>query len=930
MRSVSTVLALCACLFLHQHAVADTPPHRIAFAISGGASKGAYEAGLNWAFVKLIRQETEHRDTTLLGTFRPFELSAMAGASAGGINTLLSGLSWCVRPEAEGGFANRIDDNIFRYVWLLPDINDLLPARPDSPVYRDDDAVLSRSGLYRAAEFLREKWRSPSFRRNCRVPLGVTVTRVVPEALLAGDVEVENQRFAIPFELSVRDDTTVSFQFNPSDYLGTLDHSTILLPQEAAVSDFAIVDSAIMDAVLTTSAFPVAFGRKRLSYCRLAARYMEEAAPLTPAATPQPQWQCPEGYELDRAEFADGGLFDNLPIGLARVLAEDRVDVPRDALPVSYVYLDPNRTRYQQPKTRKFEACYGANPPAACDQMEYSFSSESSMLLGALGSARRYELYRELTSDRWAYNLSSLSYELADSLAESTNPSDCNNELPFFEGKLDCSQALRYAGRLLEIAYDRTEASITSPFSVQKLARHGLAKRCHETRAETELSVQALCVVDYAAYRRVLAQRLSRLVDRLPGQDENLAQRIRKAALAMENDRILRVTSRGAPITGTLLEDFGAFLELKFREYDYYTGIYDAVISASKITCELHFSMRYLPDEFKKCWDGLAADYAQAIALQDDARGSYVFAMLAKAEFGATGGMAFAYEPMPEQDRDMQIIHVGLAKTLEVERARAAGLGQRSVEVEFFEFLKAEGFSPTPTEDNVEPLLTQIMSNPELWAYELTRRFTDRLMYLEKEAERIVAEREPDPDKRPDSWSTMLGATSLALRAGTYRYHPFEFSPSTAPADWIWRNVIPYEVAFDAVQGDFQVVWQPTWSLSPRDLLGVRGTLGIAQGLLGGDSIDSQGNYIGAGLDYTRLTEGTVFSSLGMTPTYYHLFNPPQGVSRDTFGGDVHVGLLANRLRLGLGARDFNNAGDTWFLLIGFPDIPGIFYWLTR
>ena len=72
---------------------------RISVAISGGASKGSYEAGLNWAALKLTR-EFANLTTLSGGGLRPIEVSSVAGASAGGINTLLTGLAWCTRSTA--------------------------------------------------------------------------------------------------------------------------------------------------------------------------------------------------------------------------------------------------------------------------------------------------------------------------------------------------------------------------------------------------------------------------------------------------------------------------------------------------------------------------------------------------------------------------------------------------------------------------------------------------------------------------------------------------------------------------------------------------------------------------------------------------------------------------------------------------------------
>ena len=192
---------------------AEVSKQRVSFAISGGASKGVYEAGLNWAILHVLRYEEiqPEQQKVLKGKFRPFEASSMTGASAGGINAILSAMAWCVRPETEGGVPSRIDDNIFRNLWLKPDINTLLPPKARSPIYRPDDAVLARKNLIEAAEVLRSIWGSPVFRKDCRIPLGVTVTRVSPEKMNIGNINVKNQRFTFPFEFRTEDDLTAGF-----------------------------------------------------------------------------------------------------------------------------------------------------------------------------------------------------------------------------------------------------------------------------------------------------------------------------------------------------------------------------------------------------------------------------------------------------------------------------------------------------------------------------------------------------------------------------------------------------------------------------------------------------------------------------------------------------------------------------------------------
>jgi hypothetical protein len=285
-----------------------------------------------------------------------------------------------------------------------------------------------------------------------------------------------------------------------------------------------------------------------------------------------------------------------------------------------------------------------------------------------------------------------------------------------------------------------------------------------------------------------------------------------------------------------------------------------------------------------------------------------------------------------EVDRDMQIIHEGLEKSLQAGSlsAEAEQRGVFAIEQEFFEHLSAEGFEPTPTTRGREPLLTQIMAEPDFWATELTRRFSNRLVYLEQQAEVVFTERESDPDQREESYTGLMGATALALQTVTYKYPDFAWAPSTAQKDWIWRNVIPYEVAFDFADGDLLLLWQPTWRLSPRNNLGFRTGFGFAGGLVDSSQSRNRENYFTLGVDYTRLTGSAGLSGWGVTPAWFHNWDKPGEGDQDTFGFGVHVGFLKNRLRVSLGARDVNESSDTWFFTLGIADVPGITYWLSR
>jgi len=906
---------------------------RFSIAISGGASKGAYEAGLNWGLLRIM-QDIRKIDQTLVGQARALEAASFTGASAGGINTVLSGLVWCSLPQAEGGLANTIDTNIFRDVWLSPDINRLLPPTADSIYYRDDDALLARYDLLQAARKLRERWNKPGFRATCSVPLGVTVTRVIPEELEVGGIEVQNQRLFIPFVARTRDDGTLGFYFDPNEYPLLPNPARILLPGEHGTTPYAINDQRIEEAVMTSSAYPGAFGRRRLQYCRQSS-YSEtnrEESATDQQQEPDTKLICPDGYELAEAEFADGGLFDNLPLGLARGLAEQRIHTAESVLPVTYIYLDPNRLRYNIPPADDKRACAGDNPPDACRVMEFSFFTEHELLLGAFGTARTYELYRELTSEHWSLNLVELSNELAEQLAATGKRFNCDKDIPFFSTDISCAGAVRRAGALLELAYSRTSLTISPPYSAKRLSNAGAVYDCEYSSRNPSINTEATCKINVVRYRKQLAKILLNIAENNEQVTADLVQRIYETKLSMHNDRILRVTDRGAPITGTLLSDFGAFFDLKFREYDYYVGVYDAVIAATQNICGLKFFEQFQQQEYIQCQNDFARKIYDAVGISEDPRGRYVFARLAEWEFGNQDTLRFAYDPLPEEDRDMRIIFDGLIQTLEAgERSDAAQQGLFLTENTFFLNLKNEGFEPTPTDDGSKPLLAQIIADPTNWPSELTRRATTRFVYLEQQAKEIYQAREPDPALRESSYATVMGMTAFSLQSATYNYPGFAFAPSTSPENWQWRNIIPYEVAIDLTGSDLIFTWQPTWSVTSKDLLSVRASLGFTGGIIeSGDETFERENYGALGLGYSRQTESATLSSWGLTPTWYHQWNDPVIGNQDTAGGHVHVSFFKDRLRLGLGVRDVNEASETWFFTIGLTDLPGLTYWLTR
>ncbi|MFV1984603.1 MAG: patatin-like phospholipase family protein [Thiohalomonadales bacterium] len=925
---ISTVLLFFSCTTVFS-STDQQKARRFSIAISGGASKGAYEAGLNWGLLKIL-QNLKKIDSSDIGDTRIFNAASFSGASAGSINTLLSALTWCSLPESENGLPNSIDSNIFRDVWLLPDVNRLLPATADSKYYSSNDALLSRYDLLQASEKLRKRWSKPSFRTGCRIPLGVSVTRVIPDELNVDNIMVRNQRMFIPFEARTNKDGSMGFKFDPGDYPALSDPSMILLPHLINSPSDSIDAQRINDALLASSAFPGGFGRIRLQYCKL---LVNTSTKEIKSATPviKEKIACPEGYELTEAIFADGGLFDNLPVGLARKLAEQHKDAKKNVLPATYIYLDPDRTRYTIPPAIDTRACASDKPPKACQTLEYSFFSEQALLMGALGTARKYELYRELTSKNWSLNLVPLSYKLAEKIKVKKPNIKCLKEIPFFDSSINCEESVRRAGGLLELAYTSTTLVINKPYSEGKLKKLNILYNCRITKNSNTKQSQTECDINVIKYRKILVKVLLDVIDKKIHVTNEFKQRIQKTKFSMHNDRILRVTDRGAPITGTLLSSFGAFLDLKFREYDYYVGVYDSIIATSKAICGYKFFKKSQKKEFLQCQSYFAKSFYTIIGINQSLQGRYLFARLAKWEFENKDIFDFTYTPMPEEDRDMRIIFDGLLSTLDPDKQTdSKNRDMFFTENEFFRYLKKENFQPTPTNTGSSPLLTHILEDQSNWTYEMTRRITTRLVYLEQQAQEIYNAREPDPAKREKSYSLMMGLAAHSLQTATYRYPDYTFTPSTSPENWLARNFIPYELAIDLASSDISMYWQPTWALTKQDLFSIRFGLGFVGGLIDSVKTDDRENYGIFGFEYSRQTDSIAISSWGITPALYHSWNKPILNDQDTLGGDIHVSFYKDRIRLGLGVRDVNEVSDTWFINIGLTDLPGMIYWLTR
>lgn len=257
--------------------------------ISGGVSLGAYEAGYNWAMIKML---SDIRDERKL--IEP-DLRSVAGASAGSINALLSAMYWCQKETVP--LHNSVDDNLFYETWVNLGIEDLVIEGKDP---NNKNSLFTRRGLEKKGEIIIEHLKKPIFRKGCEVPLGVSVTKVRPIIEDISGIKVKNQNFSVPLV------------FKEKNGQGIVENKK--LPESTAfyisIPGIEKERQKLVNVLFASGAFPGVFQQVKLDY-----KYKDNE---------------------HSHYFIDGGLYDNVPLDLATALDQNTSH---------FLFMDPSNIR---------------------------------------------------------------------------------------------------------------------------------------------------------------------------------------------------------------------------------------------------------------------------------------------------------------------------------------------------------------------------------------------------------------------------------------------------------------------------------------------------------------------------------------------------------------------------------------------------------
>ena len=358
-----------------------TPPpdkHAVVFSATGGTSKGSYQGGNDWVISEFLRRQrgnAEFRRRAGLPT--EWDLKAVTGASAGNVNALVTGIGWCTeapdrtRP-AEVAIA--AEDSLFWKFWVGTGIDQLI-----SP----DDKPNGETGVFDRTFFINDLRaeldrfvKGSVARESCSIPVGITMTKQTPvELMLTQSGRVTRvQRFAAVFELTTQ--TGALTVERPSDSLAKAGGlgALALPPGPADCSQEEHGLNWAFNVMIASSSFPVAFAPRRVCY--------------------RSGGLVADGVQ--RALFADGGVFDNNPAGLGLGLADYRSELKGQNLKALDVFYTMGSNERGALRT--------ARASAVPRQDLLGLSGTKQLLSGALTAAQEYEvqtLMRQTSRDHY-------------------------------------------------------------------------------------------------------------------------------------------------------------------------------------------------------------------------------------------------------------------------------------------------------------------------------------------------------------------------------------------------------------------------------------------------------------------------------------------------------------------------------------------------
>ncbi len=355
----------------------------------------------------------------------------------------------------------------------------------------------------------------------------------------------------------------------------------------------------------------------------------------------------------------------------------------------------------------------------------------------------------------------------------------------------------------------------------------------------------------------------------------------------LKSDKQIHLSSRYFPITGKFLEHFGAFLDVGFREYDYYVGVYDATINAAKYACEYGSGKGQKTD----ICENRARTYIYNILTKNSQKSKHFLNLLSQEEFGAPFEQG-SYEA------NASLVQV-------YEAIKDTTVGDIDDYHDFIDNLRKSDYKPTNN------FLKHTLAHPDNWYRKPLTNIVQRIVTLE--------------DKNSENLSSAIASVAAYTAGSFYRTKSgFTYNPVSAPLDKdkLWVKALPYELALTKNMLSFGYEYYYYFDHDkfylPR-AVEVKPSISFEM-----NNRDDQVNFarVDFNLHYDIKKD---FIMIGAGPSLYRDFT--NELDKDVaVGFNAYVDLL-NILRITYTKRD-DYAGREHNVYLGINDIPSFIYWV--
>jgi hypothetical protein len=711
---------------------------------------------------------------------------------------------------------------------------------------------------------------------------------------------------------------------------------------------------AVFDAIKASSSFPVAFASMKLSYCIIAPESLRPSKRQSEghSRSHTVDERCPENYRRLSSYFVDGGVFDNDPLELVRQLSEQRQrNEPGQAM-VRYVKIDPDKRRPAKGLFR-FEVPRYAQ---AGDSLEIS------LWAGGHGSNAGEAAVQEVTVRHCRADSDSLTWHLARdhelALIETSGNSN------FFIGTLhtrpstgDEATSLRMADIVVRspdrlLVFDPEEDF--EPLC-DSMGQHEdeQAKARKRTISIVEEMPPGLSTQLGFIGGSITSARGYRLHDEL--MRNNWHDGVYDAA--PPDSRPLIQPARLTPLVGDFLFSFAAFIDERFRDFDYYAGVYDAVYGMAEFICISNIGPIADRNECRArsankiylqlCAPGAITDRVGACR-DSSPNANAVLYQLIVLEICGTEEAANIFSQSCELGywnwiEDLLPSSVGgdwsaaskelllIGATLQEANVAVENTGRDS----FVHYVKALAKRRDEFLEKDSELFDRMMARSDrpvaTWYYPLSRSLFPQLLRLENEDKRIRDEIAVEPAEARGIIKPGLALGGLFSESVMEDPRGWQFDQTSVPdrADRRWlASVLPSEFAIDPRNGGWGLYWKPAYRMQNNWGVDFRLSPYVRQGSAAGETVE----LAEATAFVTLRLENPLVSSVGVGPTFTHTWGADFSSDAE-LGASASVGFLADKLRLTYGIRSFGDdefAGDDVYWHMGINDLPGIFYWACR